>query len=148
MAFENLDFSGWKSGNKALAASKIDSTNAYAKAQALKDAGISAGIGTVIGAIFGAPEVGYSIGKMVSSNPEAEQYMKGGEETVGKISDAFESWSSDRSATKKKGVPFGEGTKNEGDYMQLASSMNMIDDNGNIKPTFLNYLQSIGKMSF
>ena len=143
MAFENLDFSGWKAGNKALAASKIDSTNAYAKAQASRDAGISAGIGTVIGAIFGAPEVGYAIGKSVSSNPDMEKNMTSGKDAV---YDAFESWSSDRSATnkKKKGVPFGEGTNNEGDIMQLASSYNMIDENGSIKPSFLQFLDDIG----
>lgn len=143
----NLDFSGWKAGNKALAASKVDSTNAYAKAQATKDAGISAGIGTVIGAIFGGPggaALGYNIGKSVSSNPEAEANMTSGKDAVAGFADAFDSWSEDRSATKKKkaGTPFGGG--NDGDMMQMASAMNMIDDNGNIKPSFLEYIQGIG----
>lgn len=142
MAFENLDFSGWKAGNKALAASQIDSTNAYAKAQATKDAGISAGIGTIIGAIFGAPAEGYAIGKAVSSNPDAEKNMTSGKDAV---YGAFEDWSTERSATKKKKTtPFGGDSSNEGDIMQLASQYNMIDDNGNVQPTFLKFIKDIG----
>lgn len=141
----NLDFSGWKAGNKALAASKIDSTNAYAKAQATKDAGISAGIGTVIGAIFGAPAEGYAIGKAVSSNPDAEKNMVDGKDAIAGFSDAFDDWSKSRSASKdKKGKPFGGGSSNEGDVMQLASQYNMIDENGNVQPSFLKFIKDIG----
>jgi len=140
----NLDFSGWKAGNKALAASKVDSTNAYAKAQATKDAGISAGIGTIIGAIFGAPAEGYAIGKAVSSNTDAEKNMTSGKDAISGFADAFDSWSEDRSATKKKkSTPFG-GESNQGDVMQLASQYNMIDDNGNVQPTFLKFIKDIG----
>ena len=44
---------------------------------------------------------------------------------------------------KKKGTPFG-GEKNQGDVMQLASNYNMIDENGNVQPTFLKFIKDIG----
>ena len=141
MAFENLDFSGWKSGNSALARSKVDSETTYAKAHASQASGLTAGIGTIIGAIFGGAggaALGNQIGGSLSGNGSADTIS--GTEFAGMVDD----WTSDRSAAKKKKNVFGQDTSNENDYMQLASSMNMIDDNGNIKPSFLEFIQNIG----
>lgn len=143
MAFENLDFSGWKSGNSALAKANIDSTTTKAKAKASQTAGLTAGIGTVIGAIFGGP-YGAAIGNSIGSS------LSGGSNNIGedydRYSDLSDSWEDafSRSATKKKkGTPFG-GEKNQGDIMQLASNYNMIDENGNVQPTFLKFIKDIG----
>ena len=141
MAFENLDFSGWKAGNSAQARSKIDSETTYAKAHASQASGFTAGIGTIIGAIFGGAggaALGHQIGGSLSGNGDVDTVS--GAEFAGMVDD----WTSDRAAAKKKKNVFGQGTNNEGDYMQLASSMNMIDDNGNIKPSFLEFIQNIG----
>ena len=141
MAFENLDFSGWKSGNNALARSKVDSETTRAKAHASQASGFTAGIGTVIGAIFGGPTgaaIGRSIGGSLSGNGDVDTVS--GTEFAGMVDD----WMGDRSATKKKKNVFGQGSNNEGDIMQLASSYNMIDENGGVKPTFLQFLDDIG----
>jgi hypothetical protein len=141
MAFENLDFSGWKSGNSALARSKIDSETTYAKAHASQASGLTAGIGTIIGAIFGGAggaALGHQIGGSLSGNGDVDTVS--GAEFAGMVDD----WTSDRSATKKKKNVFGQGSNNEGDIMQLASSYNMLDDSGNVKPTFLQFLDDIG----
>lgn len=144
MAYENLDFSGWKAGNSALAKANIDSTTTKAKAKASQTAGLTAGIGTVIGAIFGGP-YGAAIGNSIGSS------LSGGGNSIGedydRYSDLSDSWEDafSRSAIKKKkGTPFGGDEKKQGDMMQMASAMNMIDDNGNIKPTFLEFIQNIG----
>lgn len=138
MAFENLDFSGWKSGSSALARSKVDSETTRAKAHASQASGLTAGIGTVIGAIFGGAggaALGRQIGGSLSGNGSADTIS--GTEFAGMVDD----WTNNRAATKKKNI-FGQG--NDGDMMQLASSMNTIDDNGNVKPTFLEFIQNIG----
>lgn len=141
MAFENLDFSGWKSGNSALAKANIDSTTTRAKAKASQTAGLTAGIGTVIGAIFGGPSgaaIGHQIGGSLSGNGDVDTVS--GAEFAG----TYDSWQDafSREGSKKKKSGFG--SNNEGDLMQLASSMNMIDDNGNVKPSFLEFIQNIG----
>ena len=144
MAYENLDFSGWKAGNTALAKSNIDSTTTRAKAHAQQVSGLTAGIGTIIGAIFGGPSgaaIGHQIGGQLSGNGDVDT-VSGAEFAgdYGSWQDAFY-----RAGSKKKKGVFGdEESGNEGDMMQLASSMNMIDDNGNIKPTFLEFIQNIG----
>ena len=143
MAYENLDFSGWKAGNSALAKANIDSTTTKAKAKASQSAGLTAGIGTIIGAIFGGPTgaaIGNQIGGQLSGNGNIDT-VSGAEFAgdYGSWQDAFS-----REGSKKKKNAFGESSGNEGDMMQLASSMNMIDDNGNIKPTFLEFIQNIG----
>lgn len=136
MAFQNLDFSGWKSGNSALARSKVDSETTRAKAKASQASGLSAGIGTIIGAVFGGP-MGAAVGRSIGGGD-----LKGVSDAI--TSDMSTSWEdtfSNDGLKKKKNV-FGQG--NDGDMMQLASSMNMIDDNGNVKPTFLELIQNIG----
>lgn len=143
MAYENLDFSGWKAGNSALAKANVDSTTTRAKAKASQAAGLTAGIGTVIGAIFGGPAgatIGNQIGSQLSGNGSVDTVS--GAEFAGD----YGSWEDvfSRVGSKKKKGAFGEGSNNEGDMMQLASSMNMIDDNGNIKPTFLEFIKNIG----
>lgn len=140
MAFENLDFSGWKSGNSALAKANIDSATTKAKAKASQSAGLTAGIGTIIGAIFGGPTgaaIGNQIGGSLSGNGSADAVS--GAEFAG----GYDSWEDvfSRSSSKKKKAA---DSANQGDMMQMASAMNMIDDNGNIKPTFLEFIQNIG----
>lgn len=140
MAFENLDFSGWKSGNSALAKANIDSTTTKAKAKASQTAGLTAGIGTVIGAIFGGPAgaaIGNQIGGSLSGNGNVDTVS--GAEFAG----GYDSWEDvfSRDGSKKKKAA---DSANQGDMMQMASAMNMIDDNGNIKPTFLEFIQNIG----
>ena len=144
MAFENLDFSGWKAGNSALARARIDDVTTRAKAKASQASGLTAGIGTIIGAIFGGAggaALGNQIGGSLSGNGNVDTVS--GAEFGGNYGDWEDVFS--RSATKKKKNVFGGSEEgNQGDMMQLASSMNMIDDNGNIKPTFLEYIQNIG----
>lgn len=140
MAFENLDFSGWKSGNSALAKANIDSTTTKAKAKASQSAGLTAGIGTIIGAIFGGPTgaaIGNQIGGSLSGNGSVDTVS--GTEFAGGY-DSWEDVFSRGSSKKKKAAD----SANQGDMMQMASAMNMIDDNGNIKPTFLEFIQNIG----
>lgn len=140
MAFENLDFSGWKSGNTALAKANIDSTTTRAKAHASQSAGLTAGIGTIIGAIFGGPTgaaIGNQIGGSLSGNGNVDTVS--GAEFAGGY-DSWEDVFSRDSSKKKKATD----SANQGDMMQMASAMNMIDDNGNIKPTFLEFIQNIG----
>lgn len=138
MAFENLDFSGWKSGNRAMAQANIDSTTTRAKAKASQAAGLTAGIGTIIGAIFGGPAgaaIGGQIGGSISGNGNVDTVS--GMEFAG----GYDSWEDvfSRGASSKKKSAMGDT-----DMMQLASSMNMIDESGNIKPSFLEYIQNIG----
>lgn len=145
MAFENLDFSGWKSGNSALAKANVDSTTTKAKAKASQTAGLTAGIGTVIGAIFGGPSgaaIGHQIGSAISGDGSSAS------EEDNKLASALtDDWSDPfgRKASKKKnGTPFAGDSSNQGDMMQMASAMNMIDENGNIKPTFLEVIKNAG----
>lgn len=138
MAFENLDFSGWKSGNAAMAKANIDSTTTRAKAKASQAAGLTAGIGTIIGAIFGGPAgaaIGGQIGGSVSGNGNVDTIS--GAEFAG----GYDSWEDvfSRGASSKK-----KSTMGDGDIMQLASAYNMIDENGSVKPSFLALLQNIG----
>lgn len=133
----SLDFSGWKSGNSALANAQSNAATTRAKAKASQASGLTAGLGTVIGAIFGGP-MGAMIGRSIGGGD-----MAGAAEAV--ASDMPTTWDTlSREAETKKKTPFNEKTSN-GDLMQLASAYNMIDENGNIKPTFLQLLQDINK---
>lgn len=136
MAYENLDFSGWKAGNSALAKSNVDSTTTKAKAKAAQTTGLTAGIGTVLGAVFGGP-MGAAIGRSIGGGD-----MSGIADAI--TSDLDTSWEDtfSRSSSKNKKDAFKEGQT--GDLMQLASSYNMIDESGNVKPTFLELIKNIG----
>lgn len=141
----NLDFSGWKAGNSALANANLNAMTTKAKAKASQTAGLTAGIGTVIGAIFGGP-AGAAIGNQIGGS------LSGGGNSVSEedkfLANALtDDWSDPfgRKASKKKnGTPFAGDSNNQGDMMQMASAMNMIDKNGNVIPTFLEVIKNAG----
>ena len=136
----NLDFSGWKAGNSALANANLNAMTTKAKAKAQQTAGLTAGIGTVIGAIFGGPAgaaIGNKIGGSLSGNGNVDSVS--GAEFAGGY-DSWEDVFSRGSSKKKKATD----SANQGDMMQLASAMNMIDKNGNVIPTFLEVIKNAG----
>lgn len=141
----DLDFSGWKAGNAALANANLNATTTKAKAKAQQTAGLTAGIGTVIGAIFGGPQgaaIGHQIGSGLSGDGSSIS-----EEDKKLASTLTDDWSDPfgRKASKKKnGTPFAGDSNNQGDMMQMASAMNMIDKNGNVIPTFLEVIKNAG----
>lgn len=141
----DLDFSGWKAGNAALANANLNATTTKAKAKASQTAGLTAGIGTVIGAIFGGPAgaaIGNQIGGSLSGNGSSIS-----EEDKKLASTLTDDWFDPfgRKASKKKnGTPFAGDSGNQGDMMQMASAMNMIDKNGNVIPTFLEVIKNAG----
>ena len=132
MAFERLDFSGVRAGNKAIAEGIARDAEAMAKAKQARDRGLEKGIGTVIGFMFGGAagaSAGSKIADMAGGKTDASSTFAGG----------LESGKEARSA-----VPFGGSEEKEvptwlndpatggqlNDPMQVASANNQVTEPG------------------
>lgn len=116
-----------------MASATEGSATTYAKAKAAQAQGLSAGIGTIIGAIFGGP-LGAAVGGSIGGGDAAGVARAFASDLDTDWSDAFSRGASNKAKTKM----------GDGDIMQLASAYNMIDENGSVKPSFLELLQNIG----